>query len=287
MTLIILLVCLFLQTFLNINEKLRGSHLFDRYIENTKPVLSKLGLNKGWPALVVLMLPLLILIAVASILFSHFWPLYLLFGILVVLCCLDARDLKIHLSDYFAALSSNNINKTQIEAELFVNHPVSQDKAQITRAVTEGVFTRSLTDIFSVIFWFVVLGPFGAVLYRLSAALYQYTEKNDVDLVEIHQHATLLKNILDWIPVRLVALTFALIGHFGPVFALWVDRLGGGLNDNRAFIVDAGLTALNVDTLEDFHPDITENYSALGLANRALWTWIIIIAVLTVTTWVF
>lgn len=285
MLLFILLVCLAIQTYFDIHPK--KDYLFTRYIHDMKSFLDKVNLTEGWGVLIGLMLPILIGIAILNLLFIYVWLFYLIFGIIVLLFCLDTRDLKLRLAEYFAAAQNNNLEKAQVEAAKFVNHPVSQDRVEISRAVTQQIFLTSLTHIFSVIFWFFILGPFGAVLYSLTAAIYNQAERGEDGLTHTLHVAEVLKNILDWIPVRLVVLTYALIGHFGPVSSIWIQRLGSGLNESRQFIIDAGITALNIDLLEPLHSDLTENYQALNLTTRALWTWVIVIAVLTIAVYFF
>lgn len=284
MKFIILLICLVLQASLHINVKRNKYQFVDRYAAGIKPLLNKINADHGWGALVGLLLPILIFVIILNALFSHIGLLYLIYGTIILWLCLDFTDLKKQLVDYFTAVANENMVKAKTEAELFVLHTVHQDKSEMSRAVTEAIFIRSLTNIFSIIFWFMLLGPFGAVLYYMTTAITNCALKPEFGYSDTYNVANYFKEILDWLPVRLVALTFALIGHFGPVFALWIDRVGGGLAENRQLIIDAGLTAINAD-LAPSTADVIENHQALSLVTRTLWTWVIIIAVLTVTSW--
>ncbi|MBA2654170.1 MAG: regulatory signaling modulator protein AmpE [Gammaproteobacteria bacterium] len=284
MKFIILLICLLLQAIFHVSIKRGKYHLLEHYASGMKPFLTKINANHGWVALISLMLPILILVLILNALFSHVGILYFIYAAIVLLFCLDIRDMKKQLGDYFVAITNENLVKAQIEAEQFVSHSVHQNKSEMTRAVTESIFIKALTNIFSVIFWFMLLGPFGAVLYYLATTLTKLACNPEFSYTDTYFAAEYIKELFDWLPVRVLTLTFALIGHFGPVFTLWIDRLGAGLSDNRQLLIDAGLTALNAD-LEPTQASATENNQALSLVNRTLWTWTIVIGVLTITSW--
>jgi AmpE protein len=288
MKLIILLLSLILQACFNVHSKIHRPHLFDRYVESMKPLLSKLRMSHGWTAVIGILLPIIVVVGILNIFFGFFWLLYLLFGIFVLLYCMDTEDLKFGLSGYFTAYANDQIDKARQEASKFLGDSVPEDKAALNRAVIGGIFLKSQTNIFSLIFWFAVLGPFGAVLYYAIAAINRCAERGDFGLLDTLTTSSWLKNLLDWIPVRLVTLTYALIGHFGPVFNIWLKRLATGLSENKALTVDSGLKALdlNLDT-DPGYSDLATNYQALSLVTRALWTWVIFSALLLASAWFF
>ncbi len=285
MKLIILLVCILLQTF-NITLFRQRYQFFDQYVAVINPLLNKLGLERGWGAIIGLLVPILIVVYVLNLLFAHVGLLYLLFGLLILMICLDVRDVKLQLTDYFSAVNSESSERIQAEVEKFSKQSVGRDKNVLIRILTGTIFVQSLTNIFSVIFWFMLLGPFGALLYYLVAALSERTSKAEVELDYADNAAGYLKDILDWIPVRLVSFTYALIGHFAPVVTLWLQQLGNGPQANSTLLIDAGLLALDIPK-ESTLTDVEENYKAISLVNRTLWTWVIVIAVLSITSWLF
>lgn len=285
MKLIILLLCILLQT-INIRSVRDRYGFFDHYVALINPLLIKFGFDKGGNAIIGLLLPLLLLIFILNLLFIRFPILYLIYGTIVLFICLDIRDMKAKLEDYFAAIMAENQIKAHFEAEIFANRTIAQDRSLTIRAVTESMFAKSLTNIFSVIFWFLLLGPFGAVFYYLIAGINDRVEKSDLEAQDSYTPAGYLKDILDWIPVRLVTLTYALIGHFKPVFSQWLDRLGDGVTENQHLLMECGLTALDIDK-DPMQAQPQENHLALELINRTLWTWVIVIAVLDVTSWLF
>lgn len=285
MKFVVLLTCILLQSFNLVIFKDRYS-FFDRYLELINPFLTKFNLTKGWSAIFGVLVPLLFAILILGLIFSHVTVLYFLFAVLVLMLCLDVRDVKNQLTDYFAAISSDNETRAQVEVEKFTHQQASPEKTGLIRLITSTLLLNSITNIFSVIFWFLLFGPFGAMLYYLVSSVENRASNPEFSLEDSLDLATYSKNILDWVPVRLVVLTYALIGHFAPVFNLWVEHLGDGISGNSKFLVDAGLTALDADKDPEYaQPE--ENHKALGLISRTLWTWMIVIAVLTLTSWIF
>jgi membrane protein required for beta-lactamase induction len=278
MKLVTLLICLLIQaTFKGIKKN--KQRLIDNYLIGMKPLLTSLNLIHNWRGLIGLLIPALVVILLLNYLLIHARILYFLYSLFILWLCLDFQDMRGELRNYFTFLTDGNIEKAQIEAEQFVGYPLAPNKSEITRDVTKAIFIRSLTHLFSVIFWFMLLGPFGAVLYALTAAITENSQQPLYDFYDFRVAAAYLKNILDWIPVRFVIFTFALISHFGPVINFWLERLGVGLSENKQLLVDSGLVALNLELSPV--DGIVENQQAIRLISRTLWTWIIVIVILT------
>lgn len=287
MTLIIILITLALQKYFGLRDKIHRFGLFERYIDFITPVLEKLGMSSGYLRITGIMAPILIIVGLLNLLFMHVWFFYLLFSILILLYCFNARDLKAQLSPYFVAFANKQLEEAQQEANKFLEVDAIRSRMDMSREITREIFIKSQGEVFSLLFWFMVLGPFGAVLYHLTYILLHHAKQNNYGLTNCLTELNTLIEILDWIPVRLVSFTFALIGHFAPVFNLLIERLPAGLSENKNLIVDSGLIALNLNPHDSSHADIAESYQALGLVNRALWTWIIILAVLEITAYFF
>src|SRR5256714_2328979 len=93
-------------------------------------------------------------------------------------------------------------------------------------AIEQGI-EDSYRHVFGTLFWFLVLpGPGGAVLYRLTVLLAAQWQGVAVTPVG-HQLASFGRPVqrllywLDWIPVRLTALTFAVVGDFEDAVYCW------------------------------------------------------------------
>ena len=86
-------------------------------------------------------------------------------------------------------------------------------------SLVEAVFRNALRRWFGVLFWFLLLGPFGAVLYRLSVLA---VERDDTQLAhETAAGARAWLALLEWPVAQLMTLGLALVGNFDSVMAAW------------------------------------------------------------------
>jgi adenosylcobinamide-phosphate synthase len=182
----------------------------------------------------------------------------------------------------------------------------------VARLAIERGLVDAYRQVFAVLFWFVVLpGPAGAVLYRACALLAQEWQGAEPGVEpsalvqsrgEFGRPARRLLALLDWIPVRLTALSFAVVGDFEDAVACWrtqaarwIDQDGGTA---IGILLASGGGALGVQlggmlpTLtgdpevrpdlglgDPVEPDILP--SAVGLVWRALVLWLLLILLLT------
>jgi adenosylcobinamide-phosphate synthase len=186
----------------------------------------------------------------------------------------------------------------------------SKDVARL--AIERGI-TDAYRQVFAVIFWVVVLpGPAGAVLYRAVALLAEEWKMPAAGIepsapiqarVDFGRPARQLLALLDWIPVRLTALSFAIVGDFEDAVACWRSqaslwaRQDGGLP--IGILLASGAGALGVllggplpmlVSEPDVRPELGIGTpvepemlpSAVGLVWRALVLWLLLILLLTI-----
>ncbi len=179
---------------------------------------------------------------------------------------------------------------------------------------------RGLVDayrqVFAVLFWFLVLpGPAGAVLYRAAALLsaeWRGTAPGDDTTpllrsrAEFGRPARALLDLLDWIPARLTALGFAIVGDFEDAAYCWRMQamtwpaVDGG--EALGIVLAAGAGALGIHVGgpvelpgggESVRPELGMGEaaapeilpSAVGLVWRALALWLVLILLVTLANW--
>lgn len=136
-----------------------------------------------------------------------------------------------------------------------------------TRLAMEIVLRRSLDRLFGVVFWFVLLGPFGAVLYALSNALGRLWRGDS----QFHAAVEQAVHLLDWLPTRLLAFSFAIVGNFDAAMQGWRDRPDGLPPSNEAVLLAAGFGALGA---EADAPSPEYLSGAVSLVVRAALLWL-------------
>jgi adenosylcobinamide-phosphate synthase len=179
---------------------------------------------------------------------------------------------------------------------------------EIPKLAIEKGFEDSYRHVFGTLFWFLVLpGPGGAVLYRLTVLLAGQWQGVAVTPVG-HQLASFgvpaqrLLYWLDWIPVRLTALTFAIVGDFEDAVYCWRVQAKQWPSIHDGILLASGAGALGVQiggvmtdsTGEpEYRPelgigepaDVDILSSATGLVWRALLVWLVVLLLLTVAYW--
>jgi adenosylcobinamide-phosphate synthase len=174
-------------------------------------------------------------------------------------------------------------------------------------AVEQGI-EDSYRHVFGTLFWFLVLpGPAGAVLYRLTVLLAGQWQGAAITPMG-HQLAAFGRPVqrllysLDWIPVRLTALTFAIVGDFEDAIYCWRVQSKQWPSTHQGILLASGAGALGTrigGVVTDpggeplFRPELGMGEladtdilpSAVGLVWRALLVWLAVLLLITLAYW--
>ena len=157
------------------------------------------------------------------------------------------------------------------------------DTRACDEAVLHGILVGAHDRWFAVIFWFALLGPLGAVLFRAVEQLARRPGEDDF-AVAVGQ----LYGVLGWLPARLMALAYALSGHFEQAMHGWrgvpgVDPIAG---QSEAVLLAAGEGALCAEREECLATEpVSLIRAAMGLVWRTLLVWLAVIAVMILAGW--
>ena len=99
----------------------------------------------------------------AGVLFGIF---KLIFGIVVVVYCLGPSNFWSQFYVYAAAIHKDDAQAAVENAKSLFELPAFANPQEFHRALTSALFIAANNRIFAVIFWYILLGPAGAVLYR-------------------------------------------------------------------------------------------------------------------------
>ena len=272
---------------------LRELHWFDAYFDFGLERLKRLNALFTYAAVVlIILLPLIpVLWASMALRGTAIWDLpYLLFAVLIVFFCLGPRDLGTEVDEYCSALSSGDTERSEeVLAELCEgDHAGSSD----IEAVEDAIFVQATNRIFGVVFWFIVLGPVGAWLFRVSdlfrhRAAYESSRNPDTTTTALVAVET-VHGVLVWIPARLAALGYALSGSFDDAFDSWRNyELRTDLpfhRSNDEVVACVGKAAMT-GSLEEPPNSSAAARNSMRLVTRTLFIWVTVIAVMTLFGW--
>jgi AmpE protein len=196
----------------------------------------------------------------------------LIFNVVILIYCLGPKDLW---ADAFACTTAlSQADKEQAAEKLKASFGI-EEKGSYTqslhRHLLNNLFIEANRRVFAVVFWFVALGPVGAVFYRMVT----------LETAPALTHsARSVEAVLNWIPIRILTFLFALGGHFAKVLSYWRKNVLRGLDSNEALLTECGIAALGNEDQGDIPEDGSLERSAIHLLDRAFVIMLVIVAVI-------
>lgn len=286
MNLISILIALAVETFYPQIQELRRFNWFYRYSDTLYKRLEGQSWRDG---------PVGIILVVGSIIFGVWLvdamlagvtnAFSFLFGVVVLIFTLGPRDLAMEVNEFTEAVQREDYEAGEIIATRIVGYDISGSPIEATRHVMEGILVQSNVRMFGILLWFMLLGPVGAVLFRLSCELKNNAADNDSGFAAAARD---LYRIMIWLPTHLVVLGFALAGSFVDTVSLWKSYNEIWKTDSEALLIESGIGAISHEPHdEEGTPDLEGVHQIMALVKRTLLVWLAALALLTLTGWVF
>ena len=318
MNFIAVLVALALEQWRALRWRGNLERAYIRYVR-----LLETRLNGGTPqhgvfaAVAALVPPVLLAGGVFVLLFRVHPAMGLLWNVAWLYLLMGFRRFSHAYSDVVAALKAGDLNHARRALASWRGGAAGElGTGEVAKLAIERGLLDSYQQVFATLFWFTVLpGPTGAVLYRATSLL--ATEwRGEVageDTTPIGRAreafgkpARTLLWLLDWIPVRLTALSFAIVGDFEDAVycwrtqsQAWATQPGG---EHAGIVLASGAGALGVQLggslpvlgrEPDYRPELGMGEpadgellpSGVGLVWRALILWLLLMLLLTLANW--
>jgi len=160
--------------------------------------------------------------------------------------------------------------------------------------LVEAVFRCALWRWFGPLFWFLLLGPVGALAYRLVALSAQGAARQRLPESQGNMAATLL-GVLDWPVAQLMTLTLALAADFDAVIGAWRQWHADGIRLGLGHLEAAARASVAIELAEEEacsedgpaqSPALLELRDAMSLVWRILVIWVGVMALFVIAGWV-
>ena len=222
-----------------------------------------------------------------------------------------------HYSHYFTSIqialsAGDDAAARTLLAEWTRLDTVGMETSEVARIAVEKSLVTTHRNVFGVFFWFLMpIGPAGAVMYRVSEYLARaWNEPEHMRNEAFGQFAAKAFYWIDWLPVRLTAVAFAVVGNFEDAIYAWrnfahrwsdeargiILAAGGGAmgvrlgtpNENAARVLpaDAAIvdsTEAEAEVMPGEEPNARALQSTVGLVWRALLLWMLLLLLLSAT----
>lgn len=294
MSLIALILALVLEHGLTAVLHLREPRWLDRYCDwAARDAVQKPYGRLIGTAIIAIALPVAPVALASAMLGTHLLGLLqLAFAVLVLLVSFGPRDLRQEVDDYLDALGRGDREEASRCAKEILEADATGRDAGLREAVEEAIFVQANNRIFGVVFWFIVLGPAGAWMFRVSdlmrrrAAFEAVRRGAPVTAGSFGGALAFIQGLLAWIPARLAAGSYALAGSFEDAVGSWraaADRVGEGILDrSEDLLARVGKGSLQ-SSLSAAAPEELDSAAAAGawrIVSRSLWIWLAVVAVL-------
>jgi adenosylcobinamide-phosphate synthase len=247
------------------------------------------------------------------------WWLALLVNVVVLYFTMGFRQFSHRLTEIQIALANGDLPAARRELEQWKagveeTPPAAElDAGELVRQSCEHGLLLAHKHVFGVVFWFVLLpGPIGAILFRLSEYLARRWNQPPSGALPPDRFGDFARRAfawIDWLPARLTALGFAIVGDFEGAVYCWrkvarppaiVDGMprpesrtlilaaaGGALGsrvlnstESRRHFDEAGLEGAGLA-----EPNVPMLRAAIALVWRALVLWLLLLLLISVANW--
>jgi adenosylcobinamide-phosphate synthase len=167
-----------------------------------------------------------------------------LFALLLLTFTLGHRSLHEHATGVVEALNRGDDPSARRLAGLMV----SRDTRAMTvvPATTESVLENGNDSTFGALFWFLIAGAPGALFYRLSNTLDAMWGYRNQRYGDFGWAAARLDDLINYLPARLTALSYALLGATGRALHCWRTQARDWESPNAGPVMAAGAGALGI-----------------------------------------
>lgn len=215
-------------------------------------------------------------------------------GVLVLYLCLGGRSLVEHARAVRDALRQRQLDEARKRTGYMVSRETKDmTEGDMAKATVESVLENGCDAIFAALFWFMVAGLPGVLAYRLVNTLDAMWGYRTERYRYFGWAAARLDDVLNFIPARLTAYTYANLGNYKLAMRCWRTQAKQWESPNAGPVMAAGAGALSLELGgaacyfgqvherpvlgEGAAPTRYDIERAIFLLQRGVWLWIFVV----------
>ena len=223
-------------------------------------------------------------------------PFNLLFDVVILALAIGHNSLREHSINIAMPLLKGDLEAAKKAVAMIVSRDTAElDQNQISKATIESVLENGSDAIFAAVFWYLVAGLPGVILYRLVNTLDAMWGYKTGRYLYFGWFAARFDDVLNVIPARLTALSYALAGNYKSAMQCWQAQAKQWYSINAGPVMAAGAGALQVKLGGDsvYHGQVKSRpllgcgeqakaddiNRSLDLVLKSIWIWLVAILV--------
>jgi len=274
---------------------------FERYADFLERQFNGLQASHGAIAWLVAVLPLALLtILVYALLYYVNVLLAMAWGVGVLYVAMGFRRFSHCFTDITQALREQNLNTARDVLGHWRGVPADElNAAEVSRVSIELGLLQAHRYVLGPIFWFVIVGPVGPVVYRAADLLAEsWGRQVEPDRRIFALFAERAFFWIDWLPARVTAAFFAIAGNFEDAAYCWRTQASSWNRNAEGVVLASGAGALGIklggaireDGMLNQRPelgigedvDVEDLRSAVGLIWRSLVLWLVLLFIVSI-----
>lgn len=168
---------------------------------------------------------------------------------LLLYLCIGLRSLRDHTLPISEALRAGDLARARaLTARIVSRDTANADESDLAKASAESLLENGNDAVFGTLFWFVLLGGAGAVLFRLANTLDAMWGYRSERFNLFGRCAARIDDALNYVPARLTALSYVLLAGAGRARAwqCWRTQAPAWSSPNAGPVMASGAGALGV-----------------------------------------
>lgn len=279
MTLFTLLLVLAWERLFKLGDHWQLDHRLERVFQRSH--------SASWPKTV------LMLLCWVGVVWGLLWVVHGLFfgvlslmlGVVIGLLCIGAGSKRRHYRAYLKAARQGDARACEnLADELALIHglPVDCTQELRLRELQNALLWINFRYYLAPLFWFVVCGPYGPLAlagYAFLRAYQTWLARHGSPLLRAQSGIDALLHLLDWVPVRLAGVAYALLGHGERALPAWFASIWD--RHTSQYTVLTGLAQFSLAREPHLDPIQTPR-AAVALAKKVTMIIVVVVALLTI-----